>query len=76
MSPQARSWAQLLSNVQSPAVNWGTTLQGWAMYHPPHPNQEVQISMGTTSRMDPSGEDSSGTLHENLEQCVAAPTSE
>ena len=26
--------------------------------------------------MDPTGEDSSDTLHENMEQCVAAPTSE
>ena len=61
-SPQARSWVQLLSDVQSPAVNWGTTPQGWDMYHPPHPNWDTQIATGRPSQMDPSVKDSSDTV--------------
>lgn len=58
-SPQARSWSQLLRDVQSPAADWDTTPQGWAMYHPPHPTRESQVATGVASRMDPSMGESS-----------------
>ena len=56
-SPQARSWAQLLRDVQSPGADWETTPSGRMLWYPTHPDDERQTAMGNTDTMDPTLED-------------------
>ena len=66
-SPQARSWAQLLRDVQSPGADWETTPRGWMLWYPVHPDDERQTATGNTDTMDPTLDDAPTTeIHGEL----------
>ena len=76
-SPQARSWNQLLRDVQSPGADWDTTPQGWMMWYPMHPDNDQQVATGNTDNMDVPQEDSgtveAQSMNRASEQTVEAP---
>ena len=66
-SPQARSWAQLLRDVQSPGADWETTPRGWMLWYPVHPDDKRQTATGNTDTMDPTLDDAPTTeIHGEL----------